>query len=61
MTNVNIGGHCTLDSDVYIGTGASLIPKINIHSNITVGLASVVISNLTKEGSYFGNPAKLIS
>ena len=61
MTNVNIGGHCILENGVFIGTGASLIPKVKIHSNIIVGLASVVIKNLTKEGSYFGNPAKLIS
>tara|TARA_B110000858_G_C17788963_1_gene468741 strand:+ start:1846 stop:2445 length:600 start_codon:yes stop_codon:yes gene_type:complete len=61
MTNVNLGGHCIIDEGVFIGTAASLIPKVKINSNITIGLASVVIKNLMKKGSYFGNPAKLIN
>ena len=61
MTNVNLGGHCIIDEGVFIGTAASLIPKVKVNSNIIIGLASVVIKNLIKKGSYFGNPAKLIS
>ena len=60
MTDVNLGGHCVLRKNIFIGTGAILIPKVEIKSNITIGLGSVVIKNLKKEGSYFGNPARLI-
>ena len=61
MANVSLGGYCELDNSVYIGTGAILIPKAKVNKNIKIGLGAVVIKSLKKEGSYFGNPAKLIS
>ena len=61
MANVSLGGNCELGNNVYIGTGAILIPKAKINDNIKIGLGAVVIKSLKKEGSYFGNPAKLIS
>ena len=61
MANVSLGGYCEIGSNVFIGTGAVLIPKAKVNSNIKIGLGSVVIKNLKKEGSYFGNPAKHIS
>ena len=61
MANVSLGGYCELGNNVYIGTGAILIPKAKVNNNIKIGLGTVVIKPLKKEGSYFGNPAKLIS
>ena len=61
MTDVNLGGYSKLGQNIFIGTGAILIPKVVINSNITIGLGSVVIKNLKREGTYFGNPAKLIN
>ena len=60
MANVNLGGHCKLDNNIFIGTGAILKPKVKINSNIKIGLGAVVVRNLKKQGSYFGNPASLI-
>jgi len=59
MANVNLGGHCKLGNNIFIGTGAILRPKVKINSNIKIGLGTVVVRNLKKQGSYFGNPAKL--
>lgn len=60
MASVTIGGHCSISNLVYIGSGAILLPKVTIASNLLIGAGSVVIKSLKKQGSYFGNPAKLI-
>lgn len=60
MANVNIGGHCQIEECVNIGTGANLLPNVKIVSNTKIGIGSVVLKNIIKQGSYFGNPAKLI-
>ena len=60
MASVNIGGHCEIFDQVYIGSGATLLPKTKINSSILIGAGSVVIKSLKKHGSYFGNPAKRI-
>ncbi len=57
MANVDLGGHVTLGEGVYIGTKATIIPRITISDNITIGSGSVVIKDLKKAGTYFGNPA----
>lgn len=60
MANVDIGGSVILGEGVYIGTKATIIPKKRIFRNITIVPAPMVIRNLNKEGTYFGNPAKFI-
>lgn len=60
MAGVNIGGHCNISDEVYIGSGATLLPKVRIYPKLLIGAGSVVIRNLNKKGSYFGNPAKKI-
>jgi sugar O-acyltransferase (sialic acid O-acetyltransferase NeuD family) len=60
MANVDIGGSVILGEGVYIGTKATIIPKKRIFRNITIGAGTMVIRNLNKEGTYFGNPAKFI-
>ena len=52
--NVEVGDNC------FIGAGATIIDKIKVHNNIIVGAGSVVVKDLLKEGTYIGNPAKLI-
>lgn len=61
MSNVDIGGDVSLGEKVYIGANATIIPRISVNDNITIGAGSIVIRNLKKQGTYFGNPAKFIS
>jgi acetyltransferase-like isoleucine patch superfamily enzyme len=61
MTNVDIGGNCTLGRHVFFGSNSTLIPGKRVNNNILVGAGSVVINNLNKPGTYFGNPAKQLS
>jgi len=60
MVNISIGGHCQIGDNVLIGSGANLRPNIKVFSGTTIGIGSVVIRDILKGGSYFGNPAKLI-
>ena len=60
MVNVNIGGHCQIEEGVTLATGVNLFPHVNISSNSKIGIGSVVLKSIIKQGSYFGNPAKLL-
>jgi len=61
MTNVDIGGCCKIGSHVFFGSNSTLIPEKKINNNISIGAGSIVINNLSKPGTYFGNPAKQIT
>ena len=61
MTNVDIGGNCKIGNHVFFGSNSTLLPDKKVSNNIKIGLGSIVISNLGKQGTYFGNPAKLLS
>lgn len=60
MANVDIGGSVILGEGVFIGTKATIIPKKRIFRGIIIGAGTIVIRNLNKVGTYFGNPAKYI-
>ena len=60
MANVDIGGSVSFGECVYAGTKSTIIPKKRIESGIVIGAGTLVITNLTKVGTYFGNPAKFI-
>ena len=60
MANVDIGGSVILGESVFLGTKATIIPKKRIFRSITIGAGAIVIGNLNKVGTYFGNPAKYI-
>jgi sugar O-acyltransferase (sialic acid O-acetyltransferase NeuD family) len=55
---VNISGSCKIGNNVYIGTNASIKNGITICDNVTIGMGSVVVKDILKEGIYIGNPAK---
>ncbi len=61
MSNVGLGGKVVLGNRVYLGTNSTVIPGRTIAENIKIGAGSVVIRHLKKQGTYFGNPARLIS
>lgn len=58
MTHVDIGGLCNVGSHVFFGSNSTLIPEKKVNNNIRIGAGSIVINNLKKPGTYFGNPAK---
>jgi len=60
MPHIDLGGQVKIGKGIFLGTKTTVIPKKHIKDQITVGAGSVVIRNLNKEGTYFGNPASLL-
>ncbi len=52
-----IGGNTKIGSEVYIGANTSIRQNLKINDNILIGMGSVVINNLDREGVYVGSPA----
>jgi UDP-3-O-[3-hydroxymyristoyl] glucosamine N-acyltransferase len=50
--NVRIGAGC------YIGAGATIIDRISIADEVTVGAGGVVAANIDSPGMYVGVPAR---
>lgn len=55
---VNISGKCIIGNNVYIGTNASIKQGISICDNVTIGMGSVVVKDITEPGTYVGIPAR---
>jgi sugar O-acyltransferase (sialic acid O-acetyltransferase NeuD family) len=53
-----ISGNCKIGERVYIGTNASIREKIEICDDVTIGLGSGVVKNITESGTYVGCPVK---
>ena len=56
----NISGNVTIGKGCYIGTNASIKEGVTICDNVTIGMGSVVLNDITEEGTYVGVPAKRI-
>jgi sugar O-acyltransferase (sialic acid O-acetyltransferase NeuD family) len=62
-----ISGGCFLNGGVkvgvgvFVGCGALIVPNRCIGDGAKIGIGSVVINNVAKETSVFGNPAKKIN
>ena len=55
-----IMGNSKIDAGCAIGSNVTIIPKITVGKNAIIGSGSVVIRNVKKNTSIFGNPAKKI-
>lgn len=55
-----ISGNCKIGTCVYFGTNSSVREKITIWDDVTVGLNSGVVKDITESGIYGGLPAKLL-
>lgn len=55
-----LNGHVEVGEMVYMGCGVLVAPSKRIGDNATVGIGSVVVSNVKAGTSVFGNPAKKI-
>ena len=53
-----MNGHVNVGSMVYMGCGVLVAPSKIIGDGATVGIGSVVISNVKAGTKVFGNPAK---
>lgn len=53
-----LNGHVQVGQMVYMGCGVLVAPSKKIGDNATVGMGSVVISNVKSNTKVFGNPAK---
>jgi len=60
MPNVDLGGSVMVGKNVFIGTKATIIPKIVIGEGATIGVGSVVLKKVKSHVTVFGNPAKVI-
>ncbi|HTC00690.1 MAG TPA: acyltransferase [Ferruginibacter sp.] len=49
----------TIGNNVSIGSNATILP-VTICNNVVIGAGAVVTKNITEEGTYVGNPAKLL-
>lgn len=58
---VEIGGNVTLGKSVFIGSKATIIPKIKKEDTSIIGAGSVVVKKVKTGTTVFGNPAKEIS
>lgn len=56
----SINGHVQIGEKVYVACGVSIAPSKKIGDGVTIGIGSVVISNIKPGVTVFGNPAKKI-
>lgn len=57
--NKSLWKQVTVGNNVSIGSNATILP-VNICDNVVIGAGSVVTKDITVEGVYAGNPAKLL-
>lgn len=55
-----VSGNCTIGDRVYLGTNAAIREKINITSDVTIGLLGGVVKDINESGTYVGVPATKI-
>lgn len=55
-THTVVNGDCLIADNVFIGSNSTLFQGICIASNIAIGAGSLVVKNISKPGTYFGNP-----
>ena len=60
MANNNIAGGCTIGEEVYFASSVTMIPNRKICSGALIGAGSVVVRNVTRKQTVFGNPAKYL-
>ena len=60
MPNAVVGGNVTLGDNVYLGSCSNIREKINITSDVLIGMNAAVVKDITESGTYVGTPAKKI-
>lgn len=57
---VRISGNCNIGDNVYFGTNAITVQKLNICSDTIIGANATVFSSIKSGGTYIGTPSKKI-
>ena len=58
MPNAVVGGNVTLGDNVYLGSCSNIREKINITSDVLIGMNAAVVKDITESGTYVGVPVK---
>jgi sugar O-acyltransferase (sialic acid O-acetyltransferase NeuD family) len=58
MPNAVVGGNVTLGDNVYLGSCSNIKEKINITSDVLIGMNAAVVKDITESGTYVGVPVK---
>lgn len=59
-TGVIINGDCTVGDGCFVGSGAIVSNGVNICANTLIGAGSVVYRDITRPGTYMGNPVRFV-
>ena len=57
----SICGSVILDENCWLGPHSVILSQVKVAKNIKLAANSVLYSNVSREGTYLGNPAKLFS
>jgi len=57
---VSVSGSCSIDDGTFIGTNATLLPRIHVGKWVTIGAGSVVTRDIPDYAVVVGNPARII-
>ncbi|UJH67010.1 NeuD/PglB/VioB family sugar acetyltransferase [Allomuricauda sp. SCSIO 65647] len=58
MPHVDIGGGTNIGDNIFMGTKATVSPRLTVVNDTHLGVGAVVIKNIVESGTYFGNPAR---
>ena len=58
MPNAVVGGNVNIKDKFYMGSCSNVREKINIGSDVIIGMNSAVVKNIEKSGIYVGVPSK---
>lgn len=54
---VNISGNCNIGNRVYFGSSSCIKQKLNVCDDVTIGMSSCVVKDITEPGVYVGVPS----
>lgn len=57
---VKVCGRVSIGNGCFIGAGSIIIDKISICNDVIIGAGCVIVKNITKSGTYVGNPARKV-
>jgi sugar O-acyltransferase (sialic acid O-acetyltransferase NeuD family) len=60
MPNAVVGGNVTIGDNAYLGSCSNIREKINITSDVLIGMNAAIVKDIIESGTYVGVPAKKI-